>query len=73
MDNNDGKQETIDGTGTTHDTNITMFQLPTEEEMSLPTIGHQQTIPEKLSSTLEEEYTVKPYFIGNCDRDGNPA
>ena len=64
MDNNDGKQETIDGTGTTHDTNITMFQLPTEEEMLLPTIGHQQTIPEKLSSTLEEEYTVKPYFIG---------
>ena len=64
MDNNDGHQETIDGTGTTHDTNITMFQLPTEEEMLLPTVGEQQDIPHKLSTTLEAEYSLKPYYIG---------
>ncbi len=51
------------GTGTTHDTNITMFQLPTEEEMLLPTVGEQQDIPHKLSTTLEAEYSLKPYYI----------
>ena len=55
MENNDGQQEAIDGTGTTYDNNIKMFQLPTKDEMSLPTIGHQHTIPDKLSETLEEE------------------
>ena len=32
LDNNDGRQETITGAGTTHDTNKTLFQLPTSEE-----------------------------------------
>ena len=30
--NNDDRQETMTGSGTTHDTNITMFQLPTKKE-----------------------------------------
>ena len=64
MDNNDGKQETVDGSGTTHDTNITMFQLPSTEEVALPTIGEQPDIPDKLTETLEDDYNVKPYFIG---------
>ena len=32
IDNNDGRQETMTGSGTTHDTNITIFQLPTKKE-----------------------------------------
>ena len=32
MDNNDGRQESVTGSGTTHDTNQTIFQLPTEHE-----------------------------------------
>ena len=32
IDNNDGRQETMTGSGTTHDTSITMFQLPTKNE-----------------------------------------
>ena len=31
MDNNDSKQETVDGTGTAHDTNITMLHLPVQK------------------------------------------
>ena len=31
IDNNDGRQETMTGSGTTHDTNI-MFQLSTKKE-----------------------------------------
>ena len=42
VDNNDGKQETLTGAGTTHDTNKTLFQLPTKEEKeSIPEIGSQ--------------------------------
>ena len=32
IDNNDGRQETMTGLGITHDTNITMFQLPIKKE-----------------------------------------
>ena len=32
IDNKDGQQKTMTGSGTTHDTNITMFQLPTKKE-----------------------------------------
>ena len=33
MDNNDGMQESVTGAGTTHDTNQTLFQLPTTFEV----------------------------------------
>ena len=64
IDNNDGKQETIDGTGTTHDTNITMFQLPTDDELLLPTIKEEDETPQTLLDSTEEENTVKPFHIG---------
>ena len=32
VDNNDGRQETLTGVGTTHDTNQTLFQVPSEKE-----------------------------------------
>ena len=35
MDNNDGRQESVTGFGTTHDTNQTLFQLPTEKKNNL--------------------------------------
>ena len=42
-DNNDGRQETLTGSGTTHDTNKTIFQvLSTEEKQNPPVIGEQE-------------------------------
>ena len=46
MDNNDGRQESVAGFGITHDTNQTLFQLPTEEEKeSIPQIGKEVEVP----------------------------
>ena len=62
MDNNDGHQETIDGCGTTHDTNITMFQIPTKDDLLLPTLEEQPETPRSL--LLDRGYCVRPYDIG---------
>ena len=35
IDNNDGRQETMTGVGTTHNTNMTLFQVPSAEEISI--------------------------------------
>ena len=38
--NNDGRQETTTGINTTHDTNMTLFQIPSTEEINtIPVIG----------------------------------
>ena len=43
IDINNGRQETLTGPGTTHDTNKTIFQfLSTEEKQSLPVNGEQE-------------------------------
>ena len=43
IDNNDGRQETMTGVGTTHDTNMTLFQVPSPEEISIiPVIGDEE-------------------------------
>ena len=43
IDNNDGRQETLIGSGTRHDTNKTIFQvLLTGEKQHLPMIGEQE-------------------------------
>ena len=40
IDNNDGRQETMTGSGTTHDTNKTIFQvLSIQEKENIPVIG----------------------------------
>ena len=40
IDNNDGRQETWTGSGTTHDTNKTLFRVPSNYELeSIPVIG----------------------------------
>ena len=41
LDNNDGRQNTLTGSGTTHDTNVTLFQIPSKSEETLPTFGEQ--------------------------------
>ena len=39
IDNNDGREDTMTRFGTTHDTNSTLFQLPTvKERTTIPTI-----------------------------------
>ena len=46
MDNNDSRQESVTGSGTTHDTNQTLFQLPAgEEKESIPQIGKEVEVP----------------------------
>ena len=40
IDNNDGRQKTMTGVRTTHDTNMTLFQVPSAEEIIIiPVIG----------------------------------
>ena len=39
IDNNDGKQETASGSGTSHDTNKTLFQVQTKKQLSQLTVG----------------------------------
>ena len=58
VDNNDGNQETLTGAGTTHDTNKTLFQLPTKEENeSLPEIGYQVERQLDICDSVENEQT----------------
>ena len=66
LDNNDGRQETVTGAGTTHDTNKTLFQLPTSEEKeAIPNIGSQVERPLDIWNSVENEQTeVAPYSIG---------
>ena len=46
IDNNDGSQETWTGKGTTHDTNKTLFQAPSKNEVEkIPVIGDSEQIP----------------------------
>ena len=54
MDNNDGRQESVTGFGTTRDTSQTLLQLPTEEEKEyIPQIGKEVEVP------LDIAYTEK--------------
>ena len=65
IDNNDGRQDTVKGSGTTRDTNITMFQLPNEDEVHLPTLGELQNALVELSGvSTDVSYEVPRYHIG---------
>ena len=52
-------QDTIKGSGTTHDTDKTLFQLPTKEELLLPTIGKSEGF-----STTPECVEISKYHLG---------
>ena len=58
---NDGRQDTIIGSGTTHDTNKILFQMPTEEELLLPTIGEHELTDQGYSTTPE---SISKYHLG---------
>ena len=66
LDNNDGKQETLTGKGTTHDTNKTLFQLPTaEEKEAIPQIGSLIERQLDLCNNVgDEEAEIASYHIG---------
>ncbi len=65
MDNNDGRQETVTGSGTTHDTNKTIFQLPTEEDLAIPLISSDIERPLDICSDDELVPGLAPsYQIG---------
>ena len=66
IDNNDGRQETLTGAGTTHDTNKTLFQLPTaKEKEEIPNIGSQAERRLDIWSSVENEgIEVAPFSIG---------
>eukprot|EP00794_Sanderia_malayensis_P013459 gene13459-14844_t len=56
LDNNDGKQETMTGADTTHDTNKTLFQLPTNEEKeNIETIGSEAERRLGISDNVDNE------------------
>ena len=52
--------------GTTHDTNATLFQLPSTEEELLLTIGEEQEQPLNLCDEVEDQLitTVPSFSIG---------
>ena len=62
LDNNDGRQETMTGSGTTHDTNKTLFQLLTKEELkTVPRIGD---LERPLDLIIDVPSDPQPYNIG---------
>ena len=64
LDNNDGRQNTLTGSGTTHDTNVTLFQIPSMTEETLPTFGEQIEFPLAFSSAAEDlSNETSPYMI----------
>ena len=65
IDNNDGQQETVTGSGTTHDTNKTLFQvLSTVEKEKVPIIG-DKTKPLVLFEAVNDfNAEPLPYDIG---------
>ena len=60
IDNNDGRQETWTGKGTTHDTNKTLFQAASKSEQNLPLIGH-----------LEQRHLALENKTPNWSKDSN--
>ena len=66
IDNNDGREDTMRGFGTTHDTNSTLFQLPTvQERTAIPTILEENdSIDFNLQETDNFTKEILPYNIG---------
>eukprot|EP00794_Sanderia_malayensis_P014961 gene14961-16503_t len=66
MDNNDERQETFTGSGTTHDTNATLFQTPSAVERMLPSIGQEDAQPLNICDDFSygDSVTVPPFYIG---------
>jgi len=64
IDNNDGNQETMTGSGTTHDTNKTLFQKPSK--IQLETISPTGCANSDPCDLDDDEFTDPiPYEIGN--------
>ena len=72
LDNNDGRQETMTGSGTTHDTNKTLFQLPTKKELEeVPKIGETIRPLDLCEEIIEASAEPQSYDIGT--RVGPPT
>ena len=64
VDNNDGSQETWTGKGTTHDTNKTLFQVPSKEELNIPVIGEVQAPLVLNEEPINWNKEPLPYTLG---------
>ena len=66
MDNNDGREDTMTGFGTTHNTYSTLFPLPTvKERTTIPTILEENdSIDFNLQETDNFAKNILPYNIG---------
>ena len=66
IDNNDGREDTMTGFGTTHDTNSTLFQLPTvKEHTTMSTILQENdSIDFNLQEADNFAKEILPYNIG---------
>ena len=71
IDNNDSRQETMTGSGITHDTNITMFQLPIkkEKEELLPLSKQINTFQAESNELTNVGRDIPPF---NIDRRFGP-
>ena len=73
IDNNDGRGDTMTGLGTTHDTNSTLFQLPTvNKRTTIPTmLEENDSIDFNLQETDSFAKEILPYNSGK--RIGPPT
>ena len=72
LDNNDGRENTLTGLGTTHDTNVTLFQIASKTEETLPTFGKQIEFRLAFSSAAEDlsnEKVEPPLFKNHIEID----
>ena len=71
VDNNDGRQETLTGAGTTHDTNQTLFQVPSiKERKEIPTIESQDETTLNMQGLIDDidmfnTDGITPFHIGD--------
>ena len=55
IDNNDGRQDTNKGSGTTQDTNKTIFQVPnTRELLTIPVVGNEDVPLDVIDEEISE-------------------
>ena len=70
IDNNDGRQDTITGSGTTHHTNCTLFQPVLSGEVKGNSVENN---PEMVIDDDDEYFNLPEYTIVKSARVGPPA
>ena len=73
IDNNDGCQDTHTGSGTTHDTNKTIFQVPnTRELLTIPVVGNEDVPLDVIDEEISEIMTTSADHHTSAPADYRP-